>query len=34
MGSYIYKRNGKIKMLMDYIFVEPVKDEDIVSESG
>lgn len=31
---YAYKRNGKIKMLMDYIFVEPVKDEELVSESG
>ena len=31
---YAYKRNGKINMLMDYIFVEPIKDKELVSESG
>ena len=31
---YAYERDGEITMLMDFIFVEPVKDEDIVSESG
>jgi len=31
---YAYKRDGEIKMLMDYIFVEPVENEDKVSEHG
>ena len=31
---YAYERNGKIEMLMDYIFVEPIQTKENVTESG
>ena len=31
---YAYERDGKITMLMDFIFVEPIQTKEEVSESG